>query len=206
MRSRLLLPILCSLLLAACGGDGSSSRSTRTKGLSEPETWTWGDVPIRFAPPTGDWERHRWQQGGLEGVSFQIRRAPAGRILVADYRSLYRKHSRTGSNSGRVEFEPAPPNASIDEVVDRVRFDPRSMPGPREAICTELEAREVGGQRALTLDYTWNDERDDFFGREVYVMANGSLFVLTLLGKESDVKLFERVVDSVQFPEPGTTP
>lgn len=191
--------ILCCASLAACGG-GSAPVS------EEKETFLWGEQGIRIAPPAGEWKRHRWQQGGLEGVSFQISRVPAGRILVADYRSLYRKHSRIGANSGRVDFEPAPTDASLDDVVDRVMFTPASMPLPDSVRVTEIIERVVGGERAYALDYTWHDGRSAFQGREVYVLAKGSLFKITLLGKESDLKLFEKVVESVEFPDPETLP
>ena len=194
----LLLPILLCSALAACGGSAPVSE--------EKETFVWGEQGVRISPPPGEWERHRWQQGGLEGVSFQIRRVPPGRILVADYRSLHRKHSRIGTNSGRVDFTPAPENATLDEVLDRVLFDPASMPVPDSVRVQEIVEREVGGERAYAMDFTWHDGRNPFQGREVYVLANESLFKITLLGTEKDLKLFEKVVESVEFPDPEDLP
>lgn len=198
---QLLLLTFLTALLAGCGG--AAEPAAEAVRLSEIETFKWGEQGIRLAPPEG-WERQRWQQGGLEGVSFQIRRVPAGRILVAEYRSLRRKHSVIGANSGRVDFEAAPPNATLEQVIDRVLFNPASMPDPQTVEVGELVQRRAGGERAYTLDYTWHDGRDLFFGREVYVLAHGALFKIALLGRQSDAALFDAVVESIQFLPPAS--
>jgi hypothetical protein len=191
---------LVVLLMAMSGLVGCGERPPR---LADKETFVWGEQGIRFAPPAGeDWERHRWQQGGLEGVSFQIRRVPAGRILVAEYRSLRRRHSRIGSHSGRVDFEAAPEDATLDDVLDRVLFNPASLPSPERVETTEVVRTTIGGLRAATLDFTWHDGRTTLSGREVYVLAGGALFKLALLGTADDLELFDEVVASVEFPAP----
>jgi hypothetical protein len=99
------------------------------------------------------------------------------------------------------KFEPARPGSRIEDVVDRVLFDPSPLPNRRSVTVSELVERDVGGQRALALDYSWNDGSNQFTGREIYVMAHDRLFVATLLGVESDVELFERIVATIGFPE-----
>lgn len=198
LRAVLLLSLLAAGLLACEDG----SRVSEVE-----ETFLWGEQGIRFAPPADErWERHRWQQGGQEGVSFQVRRAPAGRILVADYRSLHRRHSRIVVGGARKDFDPAPDGARLEEVVDRVLFDPSDMPGGEATVTSELSERTVGGEPALSLDYTWSDGEVLFVGREVYVLAGDSLFELSLLGQEEDLELFERLVATVDFPPPESSP
>ena len=190
-------------LFSSCGGpEPESDSELEVQLVVSPERFVWTDQPIVFAPPPAEWARHRWQEGALLGVSFQIPRVPPGRILVAEYHRLYRKHSRISVATGRkLEFEPARPGSKIEDVVDRVLFDPSSMPMRDSVKVGELTEREVAGYRALSLDYTWNDGRSDFTGREVYVMAHDRLFVAKLLGTNADLELFEQVVSTIGFPE-----
>ena len=196
--SLLTLTVALSMILLACGEPEVEVEPE----LQNPERFVWTDQPIVFVPPSAEWERHRWQEKGLQGVSFQIPRVPPGRILVAEYYLLYRGHSRTSVATGRtLEYEPALPGAKIEDVVDRVLFDPSGMPMRDSVTVSEMVEREVGGRRALALDYTWNDGQSQFTGREVYLMADDRLFVVTLLGIESDLELFERIVATIGFPE-----
>lgn len=61
----------------------------------------------------------------------------------------------------------------------------------------------VGGQPSVSVDFTL-DSRDRkvlFHGRQVYVLKNNRLFVLAFLGLPENLPLFQRIVDSVSFPE-----
>jgi hypothetical protein len=169
--------------------------------LQPPEVFNWTDLPIEFAPPPQSvWSRHR-NQGAVEGVRYQIARFPPGRIEIGHYRSLHRSHSRRSLASGvEKRFDPPPPGFTLADVLDRVRFDPRDMPKP-ETVTVEPEVeRTVGGYPAVGLDYTWDDGRNILNGREVYVLVDEHLFVATVLGKRTDISLFERIVATIRFP------
>ena len=199
--------LLLPLLLTGCG-NGDSKKEPPP--LGEKETFTWGEYnqPVRFAVPGPEWQRQRMQSGGLEGVSFQIPRVPAGRILLANYYLLERSHSRTYSNGEKVSFEPAPDDPSIEDVVDRVRFRASSMPTSDTVNVTSDKERTVNGWSAISLDYTWDDASRNrekpthFLGREIYLVAYEELFVFSVLGTQDDLDLFERVVATVEFIEP----
>jgi hypothetical protein len=194
-------------LVNSCGPlDDSSGPSVDPKilgntQLQPPEVFTWTDLPVEFAPPPQSaWARHRNQEA-IEGVRYQIARVPPGRIVIGHYRPLHRSHSRRSLASGvEKRFDPPPPGFTLADVLDRVRFDPRDMPKP-ETVTLEPEVeRTVGGYPAVGLDYTWDDGRNTLYGREVYVLVEEHLFVATVLGKSTDISLFERIVATIRFP------
>lgn len=197
------LAVLALLTLLSCGSDeitgGALTGKDDTTELSPPEVFTWSDCAIEFSPPPTEWKRQRLQ-GPLEGVSFRIARVPPGFIDVAYYRSLHRSHTVQSLASGREQsFEPPAPGFTLDDVIDRVLFDPETLPNPdRVDVQPEVE-RLVDGLDALGLDYTWADTKHTFHGREVYVVARESLFVARMRGNEADLDLFERVVETIRF-------
>jgi hypothetical protein len=195
--------VLCALPLLGCDDNGDEEAPPE-EALAPKETFNWSDQAVRFAPPASPWKRHRWQEGGMEGVSFQVPRVPAGRILVAHYHLLHRSHSRSYADGTTLRFAPAAENATIEDVVDRVHFRPQTMPNPDAVQMTSDTRLELGGWPALSVDYTWHDGQHLFLGREVYVLAYGELFVVSLLGGETDLGLFEMVLVSVEFPAPET--
>jgi hypothetical protein len=188
---------LVVLILTACG----SRESAEPQALPQPEVFTWTDYAIEFSPPPADWSRHR-TQGSLLGVQFQIPRVPWGRINIGEYHRLNRGHTRILSSGLERRFEPPLPGYTLADVVDRVRFDPHTMPMPENLTVEPESERTVGGVPAIGLDYTWNDGTNTYHGREVYFLSEGHLFAATVLGIEDDLELFERIVSTIRFPSP----
>ncbi len=90
----------------------------------------------------------------------------------------------------------------IEEVVDRVMFDPRSYDSFGEVETMPPQTGHVAGSPSVSVDYTL-DSRDNghrYYGRQVYVLENNRLFVLTFHGLQHNLPLFEAIVDSVSFP------
>jgi predicted small lipoprotein YifL len=196
-----MLAVLGVLALGACGS--REPPPLPPPPLAPAEVFTWTDRPIEFQPPPATWQRHRNQQR-LIGVRFQIPRIPPGRITIGDYHLLHRSHRRIWASGQEQWFDPPPPGFTLADVVDRVRFDPTTMPGGAQ-VQPEVE-RSVGGFPAIGLDYTWNDGTHTFQGREVYFVAGQHLFAATLLGAEEDLDLFERIVATIRFPPPPLEP
>ncbi|MFC1529312.1 hypothetical protein ACFL6R_01215 [Gemmatimonadota bacterium] len=190
--------VLGVLFLVACGSRESSPEPLI---LPQPEVFTWTDHPIEFSPPPTEWDRHRSQQT-LLGARFQIPRVPPGRIIIGEYHLLLRGHSRIPAWGRERRFEPPLPGFTLADVVDRVRFDPLSLPPPGSVTVQPEVDRMVGGVPAVSLDYTWNDGTHDFYGREVYFLVGEHLFAATLFGIEEDLELFEQIVSTIRFPSP----
>lgn len=90
----------------------------------------------------------------------------------------------------------------MEEVIDRVMFDPRSYDSFGTVETMPPQNGFVAGAPSVSVDYTL-DSRDNghlYYGRQVYVLENNRLFVLTFHGLEHNVALFEAIVDSVSFP------
>jgi hypothetical protein len=72
--------ILCAGVLVDCGG-----LSRQALELPPPEVFTWtGGQPISFSPPSGEWKRSRYQNGGAEGVDFVLSGSKGEMIFVAE--------------------------------------------------------------------------------------------------------------------------
>jgi len=91
----LLTAILAIALLSGCDDDPESASEAPTMSpaewaamLSPPETFTWDDQPIAFAPPPADWRSEREQSGGLMGVRYVKMKSVGERIHVAEYTSV----------------------------------------------------------------------------------------------------------------------
>lgn len=90
----------------------------------------------------------------------------------------------------------------IEEVIDRVMFDPGSYDSFGEVETMPPQTGYVAEAPSVSVDYTL-DSRDNghlYYGRQVYVLENNHLFVLTFHGLQHNLPLFEAIVDSVSFP------
>lgn len=167
-----------------------------------PEVFEWEGCSLEFTPPPG-WGRQRLQTS-LEGVSFRISRRPPGVIDVGTYRLLHRTHTvRSPATGDERSFEPPPADFTLDDVVDRVFFDPGSLPPGSGVVVQPAVARTVNGMAALAVDYSWNDRGHALQCREVYFVAEACLFVARVSGTESDLELFERVLATMRYPAPA---
>ena len=95
-----------------------------------------------------------------------------------------------------VEFE-------LEEVVDRVIFEPEDLDSLGRVEILGTRAGEVDDEPSLTLDYLFHSfDRDrTYHGREVYVEYNNRLFVASFMGLEENLRLFDAIVDTITFPE-----
>jgi hypothetical protein len=93
---------------------------------------------------------------------------------------------------------------SLDEVVDRVIFSPDSYDSFGKVEVQSPVGGELAGEPSVSVDFTL-DSRDRkilYSGRQVYVMHNNRLFVMTFLGLPENLPLFDQIVAGTSFP-PG---
>ena len=80
--------MLALIALSGCGGPALGPS------LGPPETFTWDDQPIAFAPPPPEWRREAYLEGGMRGVRFVKERSGGEAISVADYYVLSDRNRR----------------------------------------------------------------------------------------------------------------
>lgn len=197
-------PSILLLVVTACGHGAPEVDEPEVPEpvLAAPEVFHWTDCAIEFGPPV-DWKRQRLQTS-LEGARFVLARQPPGSLSIGHYRSLHSAHRVRSLASGReLSFEPAAPDFVLADVVDRVWFDPGSLPRPDEVVVRGEGERVLDGWPALEVEYAWQDRGHALLGREVYVVAGEALFVLKVQGLEVDLELFERLLATVRFHPDG---
>lgn len=91
---------------------------------------------------------------------------------------------------------------ALDDVLDRVMFDSAAYEPFGVVETMPQRSGYVGGVPSVAVDYTL-DSRDNghlYSGRQVYVVEDNRLFVLSFHGLRQNLELFEAIVDSVSFP------
>lgn len=193
MRS-IALCFLLVFLLAACTSDEDRARN---EPLSGAETFTWTEKSLTFQPPPADWRRDRYNQGGLLGVHFTHAKSVGERIYIAEYFKVGRRSKREGHT--RLYL--------LDEVVDETRFSTEGWPVPADSfLISDIFPDTMAGLPAYRLDFTLKREVDSLVGREYYFLKDNHLFEAAFLGLPVNLELFERVVESISFPEEDTSP
>jgi hypothetical protein len=92
---------------------------------------------------------------------------------------------------------------TLDEVVERVMFSTEGFDGRAKFVIGEPAPGEVAGEPMIWVGYTMRFRKQNYIGREVYVLKNNRLFVASFQGLAENLPLFERVVDTISFP-PGS--
>lgn len=90
----------------------------------------------------------------------------------------------------------------LTEVVDRVMFDEASYDSFGNVQTMAPVNGYVGGMPSISVDYTLDstDNGHQYRGRQVYVLENNRLFVLSYHGLLRNLPVFEAILDSVSFP------
>ncbi len=91
---------------------------------------------------------------------------------------------------------------ALDDVIDRVMFDAASYDSFGRVETLGRKSGYVGGVPSVSIDYTL-DSHDNghlYHGRQIYVLEDNRLFVLTFHGLRQNLPVFEAIVESVSFP------
>jgi hypothetical protein len=149
---------------------------------------------VAFQPPPADWRRDRHNEGGLLGVRFTHSGSVGERIYIAEYYQISQRSAREGH---------ARPYR-LEDVVDETRFSPEGWPVPADSfLVSDVLPDTVAGIPAFRLDFTLNAPERTLVGREYYFLKNNHLFEAAYLGLPVNLALFERVVETISFPEEG---
>jgi hypothetical protein len=175
-------------VLAACD---SPEKRAREEPLLPTETFHWSIIPISFQPPPPDWERQKHNQGGLLGVWFTHRGSVGERIYVAELVQIGKRSLR---EERRWDY-------SLDDVVEETRFTTEGWPvHPDSFVIAPMVADTVAGLPAYRLEFRLNLPERTLVGREYYVLKKSRLFEAAFLGLPVNLPLFERVVETIEFP------
>ena len=122
--------------------------------------------------------------------------AALGRATVA-FRMNNREGARTelGVALGAAERL----HFALGEVLDAVVFTPERRAEPQRWLVVGRREATIGGEPAVIVDYTFDTPERKLYGREAYVVHDSHLFVATFLGLEQNLRVFDRVVESIRF-------
>ena len=186
--------LLIPIALVACA---SPEDHANYEPLSNSETFTWTDQPLRFQPPPADWRRDRYNQGGLLGVDFIHSKSVGERIYVAEYTKVGRRSKR--ENHVR--------RYRLEDVVEETIFSTEGWPLPADSFVVQDAVLDtIAGILAYRLDFTLNTPERQLVGREYYLLENNHLFEAGFLGLSQNLPLFERVAASILFPSENVQP
>ncbi len=87
----------------------------------------------------------------------------------------------------------------LGDVLDAVVFTPERREEPQRWSVVGRREATIGGEPAVIVDYTFQTPERKLYGREAYVVHDSHLFVATFLGLEENLRVFDRVVESIRF-------
>ena len=88
---------------------------------------------------------------------------------------------------------------TLGDVLDAVVFTPERRQEPQRWLVVGRREATIGGEPAVIVDYTFDTPERRLYGREAYVLHDSHLFVATFLGLEKNLRVFDRVVESIRF-------
>lgn len=91
---------------------------------------------------------------------------------------------------------------SIDDAVGRVLFTAERNPVYPKLVVEEPLRQELAGRTAIVVHFTFEGHGVPMIGRRAYMVVNNRLFEFGFQGREANLLLFERLLESVEFP-PG---
>ena len=89
---------------------------------------------------------------------------------------------------------------TLVDVIEAVEFTPERRQEPHRWLVLDRRDTTIGGEPAVVVDYTFDGPDRQLYGREAYVVRDDHLFVVTFLGLRETLPVFDRVVQSIQFP------
>ncbi len=108
---------------------------------------------------------------------------------------------RARAQIGAALFEAEQLRFSLDDVIGVVIFQPERRQEPERFQVLQRRNGQIGGEPAVSVDYTYDSPERRYYGREAYVVRNNHLFVVTFIGLKENLEVFDRVVASIGFPE-----
>jgi hypothetical protein len=140
-------------------------------------------------PPIGPEEAYF-----AERANEQLQRART-EFRAGEQRNARRSIRRAFDEAKRIRY-------SLNEVLDRVMFDASAYDSFGEVVVQPPQRGEVAGEPSVSVDFTLDsiERRILYRGRQVYVLKNSRLFVLTFLGLGQNLPLFDEIVATVSFP------
>jgi hypothetical protein len=89
---------------------------------------------------------------------------------------------------------------TIDETVDSVLFTAEKNQVYPKLEVEEPTTGELAGEPIVEVHFRFESHGDFFVGRRIYLVHNNRMFELGYQGREENLPLFERILESVNFP------
>ena len=93
----------------------------------------------------------------------------------------------------------------LDELLERYGFDVQEFDNPQDYNVEEHVSGSIDRLPSLAIRYTLDESRGLHHGRKVYVAWDNNLFVFSYLGPEKYLPVFEKMMETVRFPEGDAT-
>jgi len=90
---------------------------------------------------------------------------------------------------------------AVEETVDEILFTRERNPVYPELKVNEPVPGEEAGERALVVGFTFQGHGTPMVGRRVYLVKNNRMFEFGFQGLQGNLALFEKVLESVTFPQ-----
>ncbi len=92
---------------------------------------------------------------------------------------------------------------TLEQVIDDIRFDPATAREPQRYGAVSESTLALDGRPAVWQGYGFRGDTDSLECRDVYVVARGVPFIASYMGLERNLPLFDSLLASIRFPEPG---
>jgi len=129
--------------------------------------------------------------------------AEEANLILDDARAAFLANDPAGARAaiGQAMAQARRIRYSLDEVVDEVMYSGEGYPPYISVEVGDAVPAELAGEPAVRLDYTLQESRRVYSGREFYVLYNNHLFVVGFQGLEENLPMFERILETVSFPD-----
>ena len=90
---------------------------------------------------------------------------------------------------------------SLSDVISRVEFKPETRQEPENYKVIDRRETTIAGEPAVVVDYTVTvpERQRTYAAREAYVVHNSHLFILTFIGLQETLAVFDAVIASIEF-------
>jgi hypothetical protein len=183
--------MLGALVAAGCGRVDPRAQVK----LGPPERFDWVPEPIEFSPPPTAWRREGDNGGGLLGVRFILSGGGGQVMSVAAYRQWSEKLPRK-EIALALAHQP-----TLAELLPHMRLVPGERQNPSWWVLGSGRDTVLAGLPAHVSNDTLLAPEQKLLYRQVYWVVDGTGFQAIYQGRPENQHVFEKLVESVRFPE-----
>lgn len=194
MRRAALIAVFALLAALVAAGCSRVDPKAQVK-LGPPERFDWVPEPIEFSPPPTAWRREGDNGGGLLGVRFILTHGGGQVMSVMAYRQWSEKLPRK-EIALALAHQP-----TLAELLPHMRLDPNARQDPSWWVLGFGRDTVLAGLPAYVSNDTLLAPEQKLLYRQVYWVVDGTGFQAIYQGRPENQHVFEKMVESVRFPE-----